>query len=66
MLKVLTFSQFYYYLNFYNDIQPRNEKVAFILEGKSTFFVCVCVFLLFLGPLPRHMEVPRLGVKLEL
>ena len=24
------------------------------------------VFLLFLGPLPRHMEVPRLGVQLEL
>ena len=27
------------------------------------FFV---FFLLFLGPLPRHMEVPRLGVKMEL
>ena len=24
------------------------------------------VFLPFLGPLPRHMEVPRLGVELEL
>ena len=24
------------------------------------------VFLLFLGPLPRHMEVPRLGVQSEL
>ena len=24
------------------------------------------VFLLFLGPLPRHMEVPRPGVELEL
>ena len=24
------------------------------------------ILLLFLGPLPRHMEVPRLGVKLEL
>ena len=23
-------------------------------------------FLLFLGPLPRHVEVPRLGVKSEL
>ena len=38
--------------------------------------VCVCLFvfclllllllLLFLGPLPRHMEVPRLGVESEL
>ena len=27
-----------------------------------SFFVCVC----FLGPHPWHMEVPRLGVKLEL
>jgi len=26
------------------------------------FFVCVC----FLGPHPQHIEVPRLGVKLEL
>ena len=24
--------------------------------------LCVCVFLSFLGPHPRHMEVPRLGV----
>ena len=35
------------------------------------FFVCVgvCfffVFLPFLGPLPEHMEVPRLGVQTEL
>ena len=28
-----------------------------------TFFF---VFLPFLGPFPPHMEVPRLGVKLEL
>ena len=28
--------------------------------------VCVCVFLPFLGPLPWHMEVPRLGVQSEL
>ena len=33
------------------------------------FFVCflwVFVFLPFLGPLPWHMEVPRIGVKSEL
>ena len=30
------------------------------------FFIYLFVFLPFLGPLPRHMEVPRLGVKLEL
>ena len=28
-----------------------------------SFFVC---FVCFLGPYPRHMEVPRLGVELEL
>ena len=35
-----------------------------------TLFYCILciffVFLLFLGPLPRHMEVPRLGVESEL
>ena len=37
------------------------------LPALHFFFVVVClfvcfVFLPFLGPLPRHMEVPRLGV----
>ena len=31
-----------------------------------SFFLFFLVFLLFLGPLPRHMEVPRLGVESEL
>ena len=26
------------------------------------FYFCVCVFLPFWGPIPQHMEVPRLGV----
>ena len=30
------------------------------------FCVCVFVFWPFLGPLPQHMEIPRLGVELEL
>ena len=29
-------------------------------------FWFVCLFLVFLGPHPQHMEVPRLGVKSEL
>ena len=29
-------------------------------------FVCLFVFLSFVGPHPRHMEVPRLGVLSEL
>ena len=28
------------------------------------FFLLLLLLLLFLGPLPRHMEVPRLGVEL--
>ena len=34
------------------------------IKCKVIFFFFV--FLLFFGPLPRHMEVPRLGVELEL
>ena len=39
----------------------------FYIEFHSVFFCCCCccccfVFLPFPGPLPRHMEVPRLGV----
>ena len=30
------------------------------------YFYFFVLFLLFLRPLPRHMEVPRLGVKSEL
>ena len=29
-------------------------------------FLLLLLLLLFLGPLPRHMEVPRLGVESEL
>ena len=32
----------------------------------GVFFFCLFVFWSFLGPHPRHMEDPRLGVKLEL
>ena len=37
--------------------------LIFDFKGKDFFFLS---FLLFLGPLPRHKEVPRLGVELEL
>ena len=39
-----------------------------LVKNKSRMFLVFIflVFLLFLGPLPRHMEVPRLGVKSEL
>ena len=37
---------------------------VYTIKGNDTSFFFV--FLLFLGPLPQHMEVPRLGVQLEL
>ena len=35
-------------------------------SSSSSFFFFFFVFLPFLWPLPRHMEVPRLGVESEL
>jgi len=35
-------------------------------EIHGGFLFCFCVFLPFLGPYLRHMEVPRLGVESEL
>ena len=37
-----------------------------VWEGVFCFVFFNFPFLPFLGPLPRHMEVPRLGVELEL
>ena len=36
------------------------------LGRENTFASFVFVFVLFLGPHPWHVEVPRLGVELEL
>ena len=54
------------------SLTQRNGPVAvlagYVLEKRNKRFELVFfffVFLPFLGPLPRHMEVPRLGVKLE-
>ena len=41
------------------SLLPYTHKIFF-------FFFCLFVFLPFLGPLPRHMEVPGLGVQSEL
>ena len=41
-------------------------KFNMIIDIVEFCFVFFCLFLLFLGPLPRHMEVPRLGVESEL
>ena len=46
------------------EITSLHEKDFFFLI--YFIFYLFFVFLLFLGLLPRHMEVPRLGVQLEL
>ena len=39
---------------------------VFCHDGHPVFLIYFCfVLFCFLGPHPRHMEVPRLGVKLE-
>ena len=64
-------------LNIYNDVMfysllgskvlPVVETVAENDKSKGfVFWFLVFVFLPFLGLLLQHMEVPRLGVKLEL
>ena len=48
----------------------RTLPTASQVQFSYSFFIMtlffVCVFSPFLGPLPRHMEVPRLGVESEL
>ena len=48
--------------------ETKNQRRQRWVSDK-VFFVCFVLFLSFLPfprPLPRHMEVPRLGVELEL
>ena len=49
---------------------PAAELIILFFYFFVFFFVFFCLLLLllllFLGPLPRHMEVPRLGVESEL
>ena len=40
-----------------------NERRGLLFEHLLLFFF---FFLVFLGPYPQHMEVPKLGVKSEL
>ena len=49
--------------------EPQWKLLKFFSVDFSEFlflFIYFFVFLPFLGPLPRHMEFPRLGVELEL
>ena len=55
---------------FFEIVSLAGQKVFSLMWSYLFFFLFVFVFffgfLLLLGPLPRHMEVPRLGVQLEL
>ena len=42
------------------------KPVIKILTIKKSSMSFLCLFLVFLGPHPGHMEVPRLGVEAEL
>ena len=47
------------------DVVPKPEVNVHIVVYFILFYF-IFVFLPFLGPLPQHMEVPRLGVQSEL
>ena len=56
-----------YFFDFLIVSLDEQKFLIFMKLNVSGFFVfCFLSFLLFLGLLPRHMEVPRLGVELEL
>ena len=51
------------------DIEQFKDNLRHTIYGNvqvQTLFIYLFVFFPFLGPLPRHMEVPRLGVESEL
>ena len=47
-------------------IQFKIVLVSKYIDSVGCFFVCFVVVVCFLGPDLWHMEVPRVGVKLEL
>ena len=44
----------------------RRARMGQHLSGKWAALSFICLFISFLAPHPQHMEVPRLGVELEL
>ena len=47
--------------------KPEGRLQASEADALSSFFLFIfCLFFSFLGPHPRHQEVPRLGVESEL
>ena len=75
LLEAESFSCWYYHLSFYtviwlleNRLEPLSVSSRKVTWSDFLSFFCFLffVFLLFLGPLSWHMEVPRLGVESEL
>ena len=48
------------------DFEPHLFYLLYFLDGIFTSMNHLFIFTLFLSMHPRHMEVPRLGVQLEL
>ena len=54
------------YIKFHENEATPYFPAFKVSEISNSIFFLSFVFLPFLGPLPQHMESPRLGVKLEL
>jgi len=48
------------------DFEGKINLVVLIIPNLNYYYFFVCVFLPFLGLLPQHMDVPRIGVESEL
>ena len=53
-------------ISYTSELLPKGDILEEWFMCQSFFFFFFFGFLPFLGPLPRHMEVPRLGVESEL
>ena len=54
-----SFNKYWHFVHFVLLSYPYSDNIFKSWKKKIFFFV-------FLGPLPRHMELPRIGVELEL
>ena len=55
----------FHHLSFERTLERQSLKFVLYIEV-FIIIIIIIVFWSFLGPLPQHMEVPRLGVQLEL
>ena len=50
----------------YNYWSINNKCICHISQSEKSMWIILLFFFVFLGPYSHHMEVPRLGVQLEL